>query len=157
VGQHIAIPLGTVLAIQPFAIGATVIALLNPFMGPAAVVVGLVIYVLLSRAGPWRLGLLFTPTAMVNRAGRPLAQPLIASVTHQGDARSMAGYNDLLIFAESRRKRQADMTLIYDGRAPCLTACWPVWPRGSERWGDHDRPAAISKHAHPRADHSKLR
>ena len=79
----IAIPLGTLLAIRRFRFRRTAIALLNALMGLPPVVVGLVVYVLLSRSGPLGvLGLLFTPTAMIV-AQVIIITPLIASVTHQ--------------------------------------------------------------------------
>ncbi|WP_372804435.1 ABC transporter permease [Loktanella salsilacus] len=121
VASVIAIPLGTVLAIQRFRYRRTVIALLNAFMGLPPVVVGLVIYVLLSRAGPLGvLGLLFTPTAMVI-AQVVIITPLIASVTHQAMRDLWADYHDLLISLNAT-KRQRIMTLIYDGRRTLLTA-----------------------------------
>ncbi|WP_394153178.1 ABC transporter permease [Loktanella salsilacus] len=121
VASVIAIPLGTVLAIQRFRYRRTVIALLNAFMGLPPVVVGLVIYVLLSRAGPLGvLGLLFTPTAMVI-AQVVIITPLIASVTHQAMRDLWADYHDLLISLNAT-KRQRIMTLIFDGRRTLLTA-----------------------------------
>jgi tungstate transport system permease protein len=121
VASIIAIPLGTVLAIQRFRYRRTVIALLNALMGLPPVVVGLVIYVLLSRAGPLGvLGLLFTPTAMVI-AQVVIITPLIASVTHQAMRDLWADYHDLLISLNAT-KRQRIMTLIYDGRRTLLTA-----------------------------------
>jgi len=61
-----ALPFGTWLAIRRFRFRRTAIATLNAFMGLPPVVVGLIVYLLLSREGPFGvLGLLFTPTAMV--------------------------------------------------------------------------------------------
>jgi tungstate transport system permease protein len=59
------------------------VALLNAFMGLPPVVVGLLVYLLLSRSGPLgSAGLLFTPTAMVI-AQTILVTPLIAALTRQ--------------------------------------------------------------------------
>ncbi|MFZ3582539.1 ABC transporter permease [Loktanella sp. DJP18] len=117
----IAIPLGTVLAVQRFRWRRTVIALLNALMGLPPVVVGLIVYVLLSRAGPLGvLGLLFTPTAMII-AQVVIITPLIASVTHQAMRDLWADYHDLLI-SLSTTKRQRIVTLIWDGRRTLLTA-----------------------------------
>ena len=136
VASIIAIPLGTVLAIQRFRYRRTVIALLNAFMGLPPVVVGLVIYVLLSRAGPLGvLGLLFTPTAMVI-AQVVIITPLIASVTHQAMRDLWAEYHDLLISAH-----------LADGRTGRL------WPRDRRGRGDHDRRRQY-RTRNPRADHS---
>ena len=121
VASLIAIPLGTVLAVQRFRYRRTVIALLNALMGLPPVVVGLIIYVLLSRAGPLGvLGLLFTPTAMII-AQVVIIMPLIASVTHQAMRDLWADYHDLLI-SLSATKWQRIKTLMWDGRRTLLTA-----------------------------------
>ncbi len=121
VASLIAIPLGTLLAIQRFRFRRTVIALLNALMGLPPVVVGLIVYVLLSRAGPLGvLGLLFTPTAMII-AQVVIITPLIASVTHQAMRDLWADYHDLLISLNAS-KRQRIATLIWDGRRTLLTA-----------------------------------
>jgi tungstate transport system permease protein len=79
----IAMPFGTWLAVQRFRHRRTVIATLNALMGLPPVVVGLIVYILLSRSGPFGvLGLLFTPTAMII-AQVIIITPLIASITHQ--------------------------------------------------------------------------
>ncbi|WP_201722477.1 ABC transporter permease, partial [Sulfitobacter sp. HI0129] len=79
----IALPLGTWLAIRRFRYRRWAIAVLNALMGLPPVVVGLIVYLLLSRSGPFGvLGLLFTPTAMII-AQVIIITPLIASVTHQ--------------------------------------------------------------------------
>ena len=79
----IGIPLGAGLALARFPLRGLVLALLNALMGLPPVVVGLVIYLLLSRSGPLgELGLLFTPTAMVI-AQTVLVTPIIAALTRQ--------------------------------------------------------------------------
>ncbi len=79
----IALPLGALLAITRFPGRQTLIALLNALMGLPPVVVGLLIYLLLSRAGPLgEFGLLFTPTAMVI-AQAVLITPIIAALSRQ--------------------------------------------------------------------------
>jgi tungstate transport system permease protein len=129
VASIISIPLGTVLAIQRFRYRRTVIALLNAFMGLPPVVVGLVIYVLLSRAGPLGvLGLLFTTTAMII-AQVVIITPLIASVTHQAMRDLWADYHDLLISLNAS-KWQRIATLIVDGRRTLLTAVLAGFGRG---------------------------
>ncbi|RYH03474.1 ABC transporter permease subunit [Salipiger sp. IMCC34102] len=117
----IAIPLGTLLAIQRFRFRRTAIALLNALMGLPPVVVGLVVYVLLSRSGPLGvLGLLFTPTAMI-AAQVIIITPLIASVTHQAMRDLWSDYHDLLISLNTS-KAQRIATLMWDGRRTLLTA-----------------------------------
>lgn len=82
-GSAIGIPTGALIAITTFPGRNGIIAILNAFMGLPAVVVGLVVYLLLSRTGPLgTLGLLFTPTAMIF-AQTILVTPLIAALTRQ--------------------------------------------------------------------------
>lgn len=82
-GCALGIPAGALVAIGVFPGRQSVISLLNAFMGLPAVVVGLVVYLLLSRSGPLGpLGLLFTPTAMVV-AQTVLVTPLVAALTRQ--------------------------------------------------------------------------
>jgi tungstate transport system permease protein len=82
-GCLIGIPLGALVAIASFPGRQAAIALLNAFMGLPAVVVGLVVYLLLSRSGPLGpLGLLFTPTAMVV-AQTILVTPLVGALARQ--------------------------------------------------------------------------
>jgi tungstate transport system permease protein len=79
----VALPLAAWLALTPFAGRGAVIAVLNALMGLPAVVVGLIVYLMLSRAGPLgALGLLFTPSAMVI-AQSLLVLPLMAALARQ--------------------------------------------------------------------------
>ena len=83
IATAIALPLGALLAIARFPGRQAVIAVLNALMGLPPVVVGLAIYLLLSRAGPLGpLGLLFTPTAMII-AQAVLITPIVAALTRQ--------------------------------------------------------------------------
>ena len=117
----IALPFGTWLAIGRFRYRRTAIAVLNALMGLPPVVVGLIVYLLLSRSGPFGVfGLLFTPSAMIV-AQVIIITPLIASITHQAMRELWAEYHDLLI-SLSTTKRQRIMTLIWDGRRALLTA-----------------------------------
>ncbi len=73
------LPLGAIVAIWRFPGRTAVAVMLNAMMGLPPVVVGLTVYLLLSRAGPLgQLGLLFTPTAMV-MAQSLLVTPIIAA------------------------------------------------------------------------------
>ena len=82
-GSAIGIPVGALIAISSFPGRNALTAVLNALMGLPAVVVGLVVYLLLSRSGPLGfLGLLFTPTAMIF-AQTILVAPLIAALTRQ--------------------------------------------------------------------------
>jgi tungstate transport system permease protein len=79
----IGLPLGALIAIGRFPGKQITVTLLNAFMGLPAVVVGLVVYLLLSRSGPLgALGLLFTPRAMII-AQTILVTPLIAAFSRQ--------------------------------------------------------------------------
>ncbi len=117
----IALPLGTWLAIRRFRFRRLVIAVLNALMGLPPVVVGLIVYLLLSRSGPFGVfGLLFTPTAMII-AQVIIITPLIASVTHQAMRELWAEYHDLLVSLNTS-KTQRIKTLLWDGRRTLLTA-----------------------------------
>ena len=121
VASLIALPFGTWLAIRRFRYRRAAIATLNALMGLPPVVVGLIVYLLLSRSGPFGvLGLLFTPTAMII-AQVIIITPLIASITHQAMRELWAEYHDLLISLNTS-KRQRVMTLIWDGRRTLMTA-----------------------------------
>lgn len=121
IASMIALPLGTWLAIRRFRFRRAAIAVLNALMGLPPVVVGLIVYLLLSRSGPFGvLGLLFTPTAMII-AQVIIITPLIASITHQAMRELWAEYHDLLISLNTS-KRQRIATLIWDGRRTLLTA-----------------------------------
>ncbi|MBO21929.1 MAG: ABC transporter permease [Rhodospirillaceae bacterium] len=79
----IGFPLGALVALARFPGRGAVILLLNTFMGLPPVVVGLIVFLALSRAGPLGvLGLLFTPAAMII-AQTILVTPIIAALTRQ--------------------------------------------------------------------------
>ncbi len=117
----IALPFGTWLAVRRFRYRRATIAVLNALMGLPPVVVGLIVYLMLSRSGPFGvLGLLFTPTAMII-AQVIIITPLIASITHQAMRELWAEYHDLLISLNTP-KHQRIKTLLWDGRRTLLTA-----------------------------------
>src|SRR5665213_3103782 len=92
----IGIPLGAFVALTRFRGREGVIVLLNALMGLPPVVVGLAIYLLLSRSGALgSLGLLFTPSAMVV-AQTVLVTPIIAALTRQIVEDLWAEYRDEL-------------------------------------------------------------
>ncbi|MCX7892997.1 MAG: ABC transporter permease, partial [Burkholderiales bacterium] len=75
--------LGAVVAVAEFPGRRAVIVVMNATLGLPAVVVGLAVYLLLSRAGPLGpLGILFTPAAMVI-AQAVLVTPLVAALSRQ--------------------------------------------------------------------------
>lgn len=121
VASLIAMPLAALLAVRRFRWRRNVIALMNALMGLPPVVVGLVVYILLSRSGPFGvLGLLFTPSAMII-AQVIIIVPLIASVAHQSLRDLWQEYHDLLI-SMNVTQGQKMRTLLWDARRALLTA-----------------------------------
>ena len=121
IASIIAMPLAALLAVRRFRLRRIVIAVLNALMGLPPVVVGLVVYVLLSRSGPFGvLGLLFTPTAMII-AQVIIIVPLIASIAHQSLRDLWQEYHDLLISMNVTQVRKI-RTLLWDARRALLTA-----------------------------------
>ena len=117
----IGMPFGAWLALTRFRARRWIIATLNALMGIPPVVVGLIVYVMLSRSGPIGvLNLLFTPTAMVI-AQVIIILPLIASLAHQACRDLWAEYHDLMISLGSK-KMQRIQVLLWDGRRALLTA-----------------------------------
>ena len=79
----VGMPLGALLALTRFPGRSVLVILLNALMGLPPVVVGLAVYLLLSRSGPLgSMGILFTPSAMVI-AQTILMLPIIAALTRQ--------------------------------------------------------------------------
>ncbi|MEM8812342.1 MAG: ABC transporter permease [Pseudomonadota bacterium] len=117
----IGMPLGAWLAINRFSFRRATIAVLNALMGLPPVVVGLIVYIMLSRAGPFGVfNILFTPTAMII-AQVIIVTPLIASLAHQSLRDLWSVYHDLLISLNAT-KWQRMKTLIWDARRSLLTA-----------------------------------
>src|SRR5688572_15511492 len=115
------LPLGAAIAVGRFPGRRTLIVLLNALMGLPPVVVGLLIYLLLSRAGPLgELGLLFTPPAMVI-AQTVLVLPIIAALCRQAVEDAWVEYEEQLksLGAEGAR---AALTLVWDIRYSLVTA-----------------------------------
>lgn len=83
IAAAIGMPLGALVALKDFPGRSLAIVMLNACMGLPPVVVGLMVYLMLSRAGPLGpLGLLFTPGAMIV-AQTLLILPIIAAVSRQ--------------------------------------------------------------------------
>jgi len=121
IASIIGFPIGAWLAVNRFRYRRLAIAVLNALMGLPPVVVGLFIYLLLSRSGPFGvLDLLFTPTAMII-AQVVIITPLIASIAHQAIRDLWSEYHDLLISLHAT-KWQRMKTLIWDARRSLLTA-----------------------------------
>lgn len=121
IASLIGLPLGAAIAVGRFPGRRAVIILLNALMGLPPVVVGLLVYLMLSRAGPLgSLGILFTPPAMVI-AQTILVLPLIAALARQAIEDAWAEYEEQL------RSLGADgfgaaLTLVWDIRFSLVTA-----------------------------------
>jgi tungstate transport system permease protein len=110
----LALPLGAALAVTRFPGRRPIIVLLNALMGLPPVVVGLAVYLLLSRAGPLgSLGLLFTPSAMVI-AQTILILPIIAALCRQAVEDAWVEYQEQL------------RSLGVEGVGAALTVLWDI-------------------------------
>jgi tungstate transport system permease protein len=117
---YIGLPLGAAIAVGRFPGRSALIVVLNAMMGLPPVVVGLVVYLLLSRAGPLgALGLLFTPGAMVV-AQTILITPIIAALTRQIVADAWSEYREQLTSLGAGTFRAAT-TLLWDTRFSLAT------------------------------------
>ena len=129
IASALALPLGTWLAIRRFRYRRFAIVVLYALMGLPPVVVGLMVYLLFSRSGPFGvMGLLFTPTAMIV-AQVIIITPLIASITHQAMRELWSEYHDLLISLNTT-SLQRITALIRDGRRTLMTASLAGFGRG---------------------------
>jgi len=117
----VGVPLGAGVALLRFPGRRAVQIALNAMMGLPPVVVGLLVYLTLSRAGPLGVfGLLYTPTAMII-AQVLLVTPISAAVTRQVIEDLWCEYEEQLTSLGATRIR-ALPTLIIDGRFSLLTA-----------------------------------
>jgi tungstate transport system permease protein len=127
-------PLGAAIAVGRFPGRKTLIVLLNALMGLPPVVVGLVIYLLLSRAGPLgSLGILFTPSAMVI-AQAVLILPIIAALSRQAVEDAWREYDEQLRSLGANRV-QAALTLLWDTRFSLLTTVLAGFGRAAAEVG----------------------
>ena len=114
-------PLGGALAINRFPGRQLVIVLVNALLGLPPVVVGLFIYLMLTRAGPLGFaGLLFTPAAMII-AQVLLATPIVIALVHRAMVGLWAEYGDLLR-SDGLSKGRCIRELFLIGRSALLTA-----------------------------------
>ena len=114
-------PLGTALAVYRFPGRAALIVIVNALLGLPPVVVGLAVYLLLSRSGPLgALGILFTPAAMVI-AQTVLGMPIVIALVHRAAVGLWATYGDSLLMDGASRWRTIG-PLMSMGRDGLLTA-----------------------------------
>ncbi len=117
----VGLPLGALLAVARFRGRGALIVLVNALMGLPPVVVGLVVYLMLSNAGPLGvLQLLYTPAAMII-AQATLVTPIVTALSRQTLEDLNAEYGEqLTAFGVGRAGRVA--TLVWDGRYSLMTA-----------------------------------
>jgi tungstate transport system permease protein len=116
----IGLPVGAAIAVGRFPGRRPLIVLLNALMGLPPVVVGLVVYLMLSRAGPLgELGILFTPAAMVI-AQTILIAPIIAALSRQVIEDAWQEYREQLRSLGAGPLSSA-LTLIWDTRFSLVT------------------------------------
>ena len=127
-------PLGAVLALIRFPGRSALIVVLNGFMGLPPVVVGLAVYLLLSRSGPLgSFGLLFSPTAMIV-AQALLVLPIIAALTRQTIEDLWSEYREeLTAMGVGPAGRVA--TLLWDSRFSLITALLAGFGRAAAEVG----------------------
>ena len=128
------LPLGAAIAVSRFSGRQTVIVVLNALMGLPPVVVGLLVYLLLSRAGPLGgLGFLFTPSAMVV-AQTILILPIIAALSRQAIEDAWREYEEQLRSLGAGRMNAA-LTLLWDTRFSLLTTILAGFGRAAAEVG----------------------
>lgn len=121
IAMAIGAPLAGVLAIRQFPGQRAIIVLANALLGLPPVVVGLAIYLLLTRSGPLGFAaLLFTPSAMV-MAQTVLAVPIVVALVHRAAAALWSQYGDILRTDGASSWRCIGELLVI-GRGALLTA-----------------------------------
>ncbi|MDH3315789.1 MAG: ABC transporter permease [Betaproteobacteria bacterium] len=127
-------PLGAALAVGRFRGRQSIIVLLNALMGLPPVVVGLVVYLLLSRAGPLGdFGILFTPGAMII-AQAVLVTPIIAALSRQTIEDAWVEYQEQLRSLGANRLAAA-LTLLWDTRFSLVTVMLAGFGRAAAEVG----------------------
>jgi tungstate transport system permease protein len=130
----IGLPLGAAVALFPFPGRRGVAVLLSALMGLPPVVVGLIVYLLLSRSGPFGvLGLLFTPLAMIV-AQTVLIAPIVAALARQVVEDLWVEYSEQLR-SLGATPGSAIWTLLWDGRFSLITTVLAGFGRASAEVG----------------------
>jgi tungstate transport system permease protein len=130
----IGVPLGALLALTRFPGRQVIIVVVNALMGLPPVVVGLAVFLLLSRSGPlgsW--GILFTPQAMII-AQTVLVTPIIAALARQTIEDLWNEYRDELAAMDVGPVRRV-VTLIRDARLSLVTALLAGFGRAAAEVG----------------------
>jgi tungstate transport system permease protein len=127
-------PAGALLALFRFPGRQAVIVLVNGAMGLPPVVVGLVVFLLLSRSGPLgEFGILFTPQAMII-AQAILILPIIAALTRQVIEDLWGEYRDELTAMDVTGARRVT-TLLWDARFSLITTLLAGFGRAAAEVG----------------------
>jgi tungstate transport system permease protein len=130
----VGMPLGALLALSRFPGRHALIVLVNGAMGLPPVVVGLVVFLLLSRSGPLgELGILFTPQAMII-AQAILIAPIIAALTRQVIEDLWAEYRDELTAMDVAGARRV-VALLWDARFSLITTLLAGFGRAAAEVG----------------------
>jgi tungstate transport system permease protein len=134
VAAVVGLPLGALLALANFPGRTFLIVVMNAFMGLPPVVVGLAVYLLLSRSGPLGfLGILFSPKAMIV-AQTLLVLPIMAALTRQTVEDLWAEYRDeLTAMRVGALGRVA--TLLWDARFSLTTTLLAGFGRAAAEVG----------------------
>jgi len=130
----IGVPVGAFIALTPFPGREGAVVALNAMMGLPPVVVGLAVFLTLSRSGPlgsW--GLLFTPQAMII-AQTILVAPIIAALTRQTIEDLWVEYREELAAMNVGPARRV-ATLVWDARFSLVTAFLAGWGRAAAEVG----------------------
>jgi tungstate transport system permease protein len=128
------LPLGGLVAVCEFPGRRAAIVVLNALLGLPSVVVGLVVYLLLSRAGPLgSMGILFTPGAIVI-AQTLLVLPIVAALARQFVEDAWRDYREQLTSLGVSRVR-AVPTLLWDIRFSLLTVVLAGFGRAASEVG----------------------
>ena len=130
----VALPFGAFLALVKFPGRTAIIVVINAFMGLPPVVVGLAVYLLLSRSGPLGfLGILFTPKAMII-AQALLVMPIIAALTRQTIEDLWDEYREELTALRVSPARRVG-TLLWDARFALVTTMLAGFGRAAAEVG----------------------
>ena len=130
----IGLPVGAALAVFRFPGRTVIVVILNALMGLPPVVVGLIVYLILSRSGPLgTLGLLFTPSAMII-AQVLLVTPIIAALTRQSTGDLWKEYSEHLR-SVGIGPLQTIATLLWDNRFSLITTVLAGFGRASAEVG----------------------
>jgi len=120
IASVLGLPLGAAIAVGRFPGRQALIVILNALMGLPPVVVGLLVYLMLSRAGPLgQLGILFTPAAMVV-AQTILILPIVAALSRQVIEDAWQEYREQLKSLGAGPMSSA-LTLLWDTRYSLVT------------------------------------